>query len=142
LLPVGFVEVYEELFSLVRRSLCLLWEAVLITALPTKVAVLYPIEPDELIVVPEWVRRKDEECRGGPVEWRGATVVSVGRAVKYQFGLCAGDSVGLRMNAPGITLEHSDRPEDVPVGYELRLIHVFDTISVEGADPILFKVSA
>jgi hypothetical protein len=114
----------------------------MITALPTKVAVLYPVESSALIQVPDWVKRKEEECIGGAVEWREAEVISVGRAVRYQFGLSEGDKVGLRMNAPGITLEHSDRPQDVPPGHEVRLIHVFDTLEIEKTDPVLFKVAA
>lgn len=124
-----------------------------LSPLPDKVAVLWPIETDELIKVPGWVKRQDESRQtalgNNTFEVRKVKVLSSGHPDFRE-----GETIAVRVDASALILDHLDYPALVPQGHEVRIYGMFEDM-VDGVrgkgrkarvssfdDVALFKVSA
>lgn len=106
-----------------------------ITALPGRLAVLWPLEPQDgfSLVVPDWVKRRGEQLRGEAFEARRCKVLSSGFP-----GVYPGDSVGILADGACLTLEKEDWPE-IPDGFEVRFYGVTEPLMGSDRDLLIWK---
>lgn len=105
-----------------------------IIALPGRVAVLYPVEENPFIHVPEEEVRRLEQMYGNALECRICHVVSSG----IDF-LDEGDRAVIRSDAAGLEINQDSAREIglegvIPEGYELRIYGVTEPVFGYGDD--------
>lgn len=93
--------------------------------LPDRIAVLWPLEPEGLFVVPDAIKLAEANRRMTPAT-KVCKVLSSGF-----WQVREGDLVAIRMDAAGLILDRTDYPW-IPEGYEVRIYGVTEPILDNG----------
>lgn len=108
----------------------------MIRALPGRIVVLYPLNPitDQIIQVPNYVKRKEEAVMGVALETRKSKVLSSGYP-----GIPEGLEVYVRCDAACLALDHQDYAW-IPEGHEVRIFGVHEAVLNDEQD-VVFGVA-
>ena len=78
------------------------------------------------IQIPDFVQRR-AETRGAPLKTLKGTVHALGPRDRWAWeGIYPGDTLIVIDDAPCLTLDHSDYPDDIPEGFEMRIYGAYE----------------
>lgn len=97
------------------------WQEEVIRVLPGRIAVLWELEPEGLIHVPDAFKMSEANRKGIPAT-KTCTVLASGMP-----GIGKGDLVAVRMDAAGLILDKTDYSW-VPDGFEVRIYGVTEPL--------------